>query len=132
MTAAVELRMPLGYVEMDAEEMEYLEGGGIPTWLAKGTIYGILCAVGIGTGILARKLLLSQGGKYLGKKAVKRIAAALSLSISKIVCDNIVDFITNMTDPVGALIYKLDCADGNYDDWIGGKGLFTWRALNQW
>ena len=27
MTAAVELRMPLGYVEMDAEEMEYLEGG---------------------------------------------------------------------------------------------------------
>ena len=27
MTAAVELRMPLGCVEMDAEEMEYLEGG---------------------------------------------------------------------------------------------------------
>ena len=27
MTAAVELRMPLGYVEMDTEEMEYLEGG---------------------------------------------------------------------------------------------------------
>lgn len=28
MTATVELRMPMGYVELDAEEMEYLEGGG--------------------------------------------------------------------------------------------------------
>lgn len=27
MTTAVELKMPLNYVEMDAEEMEYLEGG---------------------------------------------------------------------------------------------------------
>ena len=31
MTTAVELKMPLNYVEMDAEEMEYLEGGGTVT-----------------------------------------------------------------------------------------------------
>lgn len=27
MTATVELRMPLGFVELDTEEMEYLDGG---------------------------------------------------------------------------------------------------------
>jgi len=48
MTAAVELRMPLGCVEMDAEEMEYMEGG------ARVRVNGHMCSKSYCYGIANR------------------------------------------------------------------------------
>ena len=53
MTATVELRMPLGYIEMDAEEMEYLEGGDyVYKYLNRSTCQKISRALQVG-GVLA-------------------------------------------------------------------------------
>jgi len=69
MTATAELRMPLGYVTMDAEEMEYLEGG----YTVLKTISARACndiAIGItaGCGLLA--LLAACCGRAIAAKVI--------------------------------------------------------------
>ena len=71
------LLLPEGFVEMDREEMMYVDGGGIPTWVAYYSIEIIIWAVGlgftIGGSIAARKALMENGGKYLAKKTIPQI-----------------------------------------------------------
>ena len=52
MTATVELRMPLGYVEVNDEEMEYLDGGAY-VWNTVDSDYCLQIATTISRGVNA-------------------------------------------------------------------------------
>ena len=132
MNDTYELQMPSSYVLIDEEEMEYLDGGGVPNTAVKVAIYAVFAAVGIGTGWAASKALRGAGGKYLAKKSIKNLAGKLGIGMSmgSVVVSKLVDFLVNVFDPVSMLTDKLDKLDGSRDGWVAGKGWGTWRGLS--
>lgn len=124
------LVMPSSYAIISNDEMEYVDGGGIPTWTANVAISAVFLAVGIGSGLSALKTLKSASGKYFAKKAVNGLAKKIGISIGATIASAIVDFLTDVLDPVGWLINKLDKLDGSSDGWIAGNGWTKWSGLS--
>ena len=124
------LVMPCNYAVINDNEMEYVEGGGIPNWTVNVAISAVFMAIGIGTGLKALKALKSASGKYFAKKSVNELAKKLGISIGAIIVGNIVAFLVSVLDPVGWLINTLDRLDGSCDGWIAGRGWSNWTALS--
>ena len=125
------LLLPEGFVEMDREEMMYVDGGGIPTWVAYYSIEIIIWAVGlgftIGGSIAARKALMENGGKYLAKKTIPQILKKVGVKTSlEIALGAFIDFVLIFFDPVQALVDWFDGLDGKKDGWLGKKGWLNW------
>ncbi len=87
-----ELQLPSSYVDIDREEMEYIDGGlGAPNWLVAGAANLAIdaCTVGvIGTGSLALRNLASKYGTQAAKTMFSRqvknklLAKAVSATIA--------------------------------------------------
>ena len=120
--------MPLGYVEMDAEEMEYLEGGGIPRWIASGILdfAGLaICPYLAPVKWLGRQAAARLVSKFLPKlvgAAAYLARTVLGMSINATtgkIGSMIYGDVWAFTSVGGIIALALDIADGNKNGWIG-------------
>lgn len=130
MTYTGAMVMPNTYVVIDNDEMQYLDGGGIPNWSVRVAVSAVFFAVGIGSGISAYRTLKGASGKYLAKRAVPKLAKKIGISIGSTFASAICSFLNDVFDPVGWVINKLDKMDGWSDGWIGGHGWGQWTGLS--
>ena len=128
MTATAELRMPLDYVEVDAEEMEYLDGGAFRTsWAAMALDWAGLLACPYFAplkymGKQAAKNLVSRNLPRLAKAAQWIAATVLGMSINATagtIGKAIFSYGWYFTSVGGVIAISLDVADGKIDGWIG-------------
>lgn len=125
-----ELQLPTIYVDVDRDEMEYVDGGGrVPRWVASTPIDALLLMTPIGVGTAPLKFLGKQAATALVKQFAPQIAgiaawalrtavgAAINMSTSSItnlIISNAASFLS-----VGGIIaFVGDYADGNLDGWI--------------
>lgn len=116
------LVMPKNYAVVSEEEMTYVDGGGIPTWLGGMVIDGIITAITGGfaiSGIYAMKKFLKQNSRKLVKNISKQIMKMMG-SVSGIIIETAVnEVLTFASTSIGDAIAKIiDKLDGNYNGWI--------------
>ena len=124
------LQLPNNYVEIDRDEMEYVDGGGkVPRWAASATLDALLLATPVGVGTAPLKYLGKQAATALVKKFAPNIAgiaawalrtalgAGINMStstITNLIISNAASFLS-----VGGIVaFVGDYADGNLDGWI--------------
>ena len=128
MTATAELRMPFGYVEVNDEEMEYLDGGAVKTsWAAAffDVIGMAMCPYFAPLKIMGRQAaanLVSRNLWRLAPAAAKIARSVLGLSINATagkIGKAIFGYGWYFTSVGGVIAISLDIADGKIDGWIG-------------
>ena len=125
-----ELALPTSYVEVDNEEMEYVDGGGkIPRWAVSAPIDALLLLTPIGVATAPLKYLGKKAAAALVKKLAPEIAgvaawalrtvvgASINISTSSMI-NAIVSNAASFTSVGGIISFVGDYADGNVDGWI--------------
>ena len=122
----MELVLPKNYVEIEQEEMMYLDGGlSIPKWTVTGTITAMAyAALAVSGGALAtgglkvvlgsmglRKALVASIVKALGKLGISVGNALASSWVRTFASGGIAGLASNIAD-------SIDGWDGNKDGWI--------------
>lgn len=126
------LQMPTNYVDIDMDEMEYVDGGGVPNYVVSGFVNAALTIAGAYNVFRAGKLLLSMEGKTIGRRVINNILARIGFATSLWNVDNIIKIIAGFVDPIGSLVGYLDKLDGSKDSWVGGNGWTTWSWAWNW
>ncbi|MFR7590796.1 MAG: hypothetical protein ACLUVC_05075 [Longibaculum sp.] len=121
------MNLPRNYVEIEEEEMMYLDGGGIPISFATNLVYTGITLLGLGAGISAMRKFTAMHGKYLAKKKLKSNLAKVGLGGASLIASAVIDIFITWTDPVGrALNYADGKIDSRKDGWLFGKGWLNW------
>lgn len=113
------LKLPTNYVDVDREEMEYVDGGasGIPKWLFKSGFNVFVSTIASGFGGIGALILAV--GKSEAKKIFKRNAAkstvmiAIGTFLGSRVLDKAIDFALDVLDPGSFVANWLDSIDHN-------------------
>ena len=119
------LVLPKGFVELDREEMTYVDGGwfwnnGVSTFWTGVAIDATIMAIGIGiaaSGFL-KALKFAKIGRIYIRTNMKKFIIAAGFELTSTVCTAIwfVSSIISNINSIGSLIANvLDYADGNYD-----------------
>ncbi|MFM1514741.1 hypothetical protein ABGF49_05620 [Helcococcus ovis] len=109
--------------------MEYLDGGGVPRWLAAAGFDIALLAIPALAPLAGIKFLGKQAAQSLIKKFAPKIAGAVKTVATKVlgfsisfsanrIANLIVDGASNFTSIGGVAAYALDYLDGDLNGWI--------------
>lgn len=124
------LVMPMNYVELQEDEMMYLDGGGIPRWTLSFAIDALLLATPVGLSAAPLKFLGKEAAASLVKRIAPQVAGiagwalrqvlggAINLSVGTMT-NLIIRNATSFTSIGGMIAFIGDWADGNLNGWIG-------------
>ncbi|ASW42225.1 hypothetical protein [Clostridium isatidis] len=117
-----ELQLPNNYVEIDSDEMEYVDGGGVYNWIVAGAVNIVFAAAfGGGAITLVKSIIKSLGStnvkqkivgaitKYIAVQAANRIAGMVLGAIWGIASGSIGDFVANIWDANDTVRYNGVC-----------------------
>lgn len=122
------LQLPQTYVNVENEEMEYVDGGvSIPDWAAATAIDAGLLAAGVGVEFAPLKFLGREAGEAFVKKVLPKLSGVISWVVKKAVggsvsfsTSKILSFISSVPSSLfsagGIIAYGIDVGqDGHYD-----------------
>lgn len=110
------------YVELEQEEMMYVDGGwGVPTWLVKTSIVGLATAAITSIGGWGLKAVLaSYSLRTAFVAAIVKGLGVMGIHIGNVFANKIVRFLAigGISDFANKFANDLDSRDGVLDGWI--------------
>ena len=120
------LQMPTNFVDVDMDEMEYVDGGIAlkTTWVAAGLNAAIGIAIGGGVGIAGIKAYINRVGKEEAKRIFTRSLKSKIIAIGAgsfaFMVEWVIVTVMNVLDPGGYLANLMDANDTyGTNGWIG-------------